>query len=107
MRCTIISPRQTGLGSKHCRMNPIGGIVAIKKRTNIDDDLFAHSHAALDRRRSKMRQHDNLWILEELWIDGGLVPEDVEPRACNFTGLDHARQSIFVYHFTARCVHDI
>src|SRR6185503_6522195 len=84
--------------------------MAVHESPDVDDDFFAHVDAALDRRRSCMRQEHDLsraCELHQLWIDRRLMLKYVEPGAGNVTSLNKPRERVFVDHLTARSVHDV
>ena len=47
-------------GLQHRGQQPVGRMVAVHEGLDVDDDLLAHVDAALDRRRSHMRQKRDL-----------------------------------------------
>ncbi len=72
--------RQLDFQRQHAVRRP----VAVAVGADVDDHLLAHVDAAFDRRRSHVRQDDDLALageLDELRIDRRLVLEDVEAGA--------------------------
>jgi hypothetical protein len=88
---------------EHRPEDPVGGAVAIGEGLDVDDDLFAHREAALDRRRAHMRQEHDIVEGPEAWVDGRRVLEDVEAGAGDGAGFEQCHQRFLVDDFTARC----
>src|SRR5262252_4430152 len=59
-------------------MHAVGRVVTVEERLDVDDDLFAHVDAALDRRRAHVGQRHHALARQQFRVDGGLVLEHVK-----------------------------